>query len=457
MTALAGELGAALYILTIQRGKMTNLALKTLLRSVSGERAIVLIEDVDKVLPKELVADPALTKAEEPSGSSKDKKNKADGDESDDDDDKLTLAGLLEALNGNGASSGRILFMSTNHIDALPRSLLTPGIVDKDVQFTLATPAMCKELFIKFYLMRSDEGAEDDQAADSDDDDEAWRARLSDATEAGVPASTVFALAEAFAEACGDRKKGLALIQGHLLEYRDDPQAALDNIASLLTQRQLGGASRTASGATCEDGGNAAVAAAQSADSVVSSSPPPLPAQSARPPLSSAPSALGSASSVGSSQLAPARSGPLARRDASGESTAELLRRQRRQGLSQPDLAAEPSLAASDTVRTLLRAAFFLFAADVDNNRMRAQAEDVNALLKAIREGRELLNNQQLRLFEQLRLSPDSPSAEALLSPALSAQASAPAAPLLKRALTSRTLAKPLLSGGGLPVAASAR
>jgi hypothetical protein len=81
----------------------------------------------------------------------------------------------------------------------------------------------------------------------------------------------------------------------------------------------------------------------------------------------------------------------------------------------------------------------------------------VNALLKSIRENRELLNNQQLRLFEQLRLSPDSPSAEALLSPALSVQASAPAAPLLKRALTSRTLAKPLLSGGGLPAAASAR
>ena len=148
------------------------------------------------------------------------------------------------------------------------------------------------------------------------------------------------------------------------------------------------------------------------------------------------------------------------RRDASGESTAELLRRQRRQGLSQPDLAAEPSLAASDTVRALLQArcfAFFLFATDVDNHRIRAQAEDVNALLKSIRENRELLNNQQLRLFEQLRLSPDSPSAEALLSPALSAQASAPAAPLLKRALTSRTLVKPLLSGGGLPAAASAR
>jgi hypothetical protein len=288
VAALAAELGATLHILTLDAKRMTNGSVHELLRDVRGSCSIILVEDVDRALPETLMerADSADSSgmsagaeesAEESGGGSRGlwsgskekssgggKRGGRRGDDEDDDEageEPLSLAGLLDALAGAGASEGRLLFLTTNHIDKLPRALLRPGIVDRTVEFTLGSVAMVRTLFINFYLLQEEGLAaadpENDVAAtgtkdadaDADDADDldqggecgagASRLRLAAATPSGVPAATVRSLAAEFAARCGECKYGLADVQGHLLDWRESPQEALDNIWRLFEHERL--------------------------------------------------------------------------------------------------------------------------------------------------------------------------------------------------------------------------
>ena len=64
---------------------------------------------------------------------------------------KLTFSGLLNALDGVAAQEGRIIFLTTNHIDRLSKALIRPGRVDYTLQFTYATVAQMRGLFLSFY------------------------------------------------------------------------------------------------------------------------------------------------------------------------------------------------------------------------------------------------------------------------------------------------------------------
>ena len=48
---------------------------------------------------------------------------------------RLTLSGLLNAIDGVTSSEGRIVFMTTNYVDKLDPALIRPGRVDfREVQ-----------------------------------------------------------------------------------------------------------------------------------------------------------------------------------------------------------------------------------------------------------------------------------------------------------------------------------
>lgn len=56
----------------------------------------------------------------------------------------LTLAGLLDALCEMGSAEGRLLILTSNHIDKLPAELLRPGIVDAAVEFSFGNRDMVR-------------------------------------------------------------------------------------------------------------------------------------------------------------------------------------------------------------------------------------------------------------------------------------------------------------------------
>ena len=65
---------------------------------------------------------------------------------------RVSLSGLLNALDGVGAQEGRILFATTNRFEALDTALRRPGRMDYLIEFKLASQYQVGELFKKFYL-----------------------------------------------------------------------------------------------------------------------------------------------------------------------------------------------------------------------------------------------------------------------------------------------------------------
>ena len=89
------------------------------------EHAVVLIEDVDCLFDQ--------------------RERKSDASE------QLSFSGFINAIDGVSAPPGRVLFMTTNHVESLDPALLRPGRVDRRFEFKNADPDMAERLFEQFF------------------------------------------------------------------------------------------------------------------------------------------------------------------------------------------------------------------------------------------------------------------------------------------------------------------
>lgn len=111
--ALAGLIGRAVYVVNLNSLVGDN----ELVRAVNqvGWDGVLVIEDVDAIKASRDRSAPAPAVpgvvAEQPRG--------------------ITLSGLLNAIDGLTAREGRILFMTSNHPDALDPALIRPGRIDR--------------------------------------------------------------------------------------------------------------------------------------------------------------------------------------------------------------------------------------------------------------------------------------------------------------------------------------
>jgi chaperone BCS1 len=105
---------------------------------------------------------------------------------------KLTLSGLLNAIDGVAASEERIIFMTTNHRDRLDSALIRPGRIDVQMELGLSDPYQAEKMFVRFY------------------------------PESGT------SMARSFAGYIGDKKMSPAEIQDVFISFPTDPQRALD-------------------------------------------------------------------------------------------------------------------------------------------------------------------------------------------------------------------------------------
>ncbi len=64
------------------------------------------------------------------------------------------MTGLLNAVDGVAAQEGRLLFMTTNHIERLSDALIRPGRVDVRLKFTHASQEQIRDFFLNFYQVR---------------------------------------------------------------------------------------------------------------------------------------------------------------------------------------------------------------------------------------------------------------------------------------------------------------
>lgn len=124
---------------------------------------------------------------------------------------KVTLKGLLTAIDGLSSPEGHLLFMTSNHPETLDAALVRPGRIDMQVTFTNATKDQLRDMFLHFFTPCENEKPLFDTGA--------------------VPA-----LAEAFADTVPPEVFSPAKVQEYLLQNRDSPQEAILGLPAWLLQ-----------------------------------------------------------------------------------------------------------------------------------------------------------------------------------------------------------------------------
>ncbi|KAF9901130.1 hypothetical protein EC991_006470 [Linnemannia zychae] len=174
--ALAGELEYNICILNLSERGLTNDRLNHLLTNLP-ERSIMLLEDIDAAFAK------------------RDKTQ--EGFQS-----MVTFSGLLNALDGVASSEGRIIFMTTNHIEVLDPALIRPGRVDLREYVGDATPSQIRKMFKRFYEQED-------------------------------------ALADRFVKSLEGHKVSTAALQGHFVHFKDRPEDACNSVHYLTTPHRV--------------------------------------------------------------------------------------------------------------------------------------------------------------------------------------------------------------------------
>lgn len=147
---------------------------------------------------------------------------------------KLSLSGLLNALDGPTATTGRLLFMTTNAKHRLDPALLRSGRVDYEIEFRAAGQEQIQRLFSRFYSdFTPASGA---QAKDTTPNNAAGLQRRLVEPRAPLDPVRRDELAASFAArvAASGVELTTADVQRHLMKHKKDPDGALEELSLLL-------------------------------------------------------------------------------------------------------------------------------------------------------------------------------------------------------------------------------
>lgn len=173
---------------------------------------------------------------------------------------KTSLSALLNVLDSVASQEGRVLIMTTNHVDKLDDALIRPGRVDMTIRFGLADRAMMGQLFTSICTaLEGDEaprkgkgkmagglknvtagpkpfsfggkpdvtGSEKPAAPSAD----ATPAPSSETNKTEL--TRIATLADAFSLAIPKNVSSPAEVQGYLLKHKRNPEAAAGEAAGL--------------------------------------------------------------------------------------------------------------------------------------------------------------------------------------------------------------------------------
>jgi mitochondrial chaperone BCS1 len=232
--ALAGHFKMRIYIVSLSSPTANEESLMTLFTDLP-QRCVVLLEDIDtaglthtreengKVVattPAPAAASDAPVPGQVTMGAPATPPNT-----------RLSLSGLLNILDGVASQEGRVLIMTTNHIEKLDRALIRPGRVDMIVQFSLADKEIIGAIFRAIHApLEGDDGPKQVSTApavlSTPEVDEA--AEKAAAKKLEETLERVNSLSSVFADKIPAHEFSPAEIQGFLLKHKRDPQAAID-------------------------------------------------------------------------------------------------------------------------------------------------------------------------------------------------------------------------------------
>jgi chaperone BCS1 len=229
--ALASRLGLSICMLSLNSRHLDDATLARTFNAVP-ERSIVLLEDIDAAIG------PRRADNDNSGGNAGNNRRRGGGNSNANGGTNVTLAGLLQALDGVASGEGRLLIMSTNCVEQLDPALIRAGRVDVRITFDYAVEEQIRRLFARFYWRATVKPAS--EAALSDDE---FKEIDTSPVEDLDCCETAEAkpLCDAFIAALGGAafQAPMALVQGHLLKHREGPQHAIDHAADLVKEAQL--------------------------------------------------------------------------------------------------------------------------------------------------------------------------------------------------------------------------
>ncbi|KAK2004935.1 hypothetical protein LX36DRAFT_139999 [Colletotrichum falcatum] len=228
--ALAGFFKMRIYIVSLSSISANEENLATLFAELP-RRCVVLLEDIDTA---------GLTHTREDAGTIDTTEHKegsggmvpgqlTPGNPTNQPSGRLSLSGLLNILDGVASQEGRVLIMTTNHIEKLDKALIRPGRVDQIVKFTLADDEIIGAIFRAIYAPL--EGDEDDTPMQHPGKALNPETEMTLAAQAAKRTADIMANVKALSEAFVDRipahEFSPAEIQGYLMKHKRSAEAAV--------------------------------------------------------------------------------------------------------------------------------------------------------------------------------------------------------------------------------------
>jgi len=283
--SLAGELGLDVYIISLSKAGLDDSTLSSLISSLP-EQCIAIMEDIDAAFTHGLTRDTTGMELEDPRRRDSSRRDRDDLEDDRDDDhegrgrgrnagdspggasSRITLSGLLNALDGISAQEGRLLFATTNRYHTLDPALTRPGRMDLHVEFRLASRYQARELYKRFYVPDApDKVMEDDDEDDGASDDSGYLTPPKEGCDS-MPSSpksvgpakpppkyngsahsarapklskrNIERLAEQFSAQIPERELSMASLQGYLMSYKIRPLQAVDDVEWWVKETQEG-------------------------------------------------------------------------------------------------------------------------------------------------------------------------------------------------------------------------
>jgi chaperone BCS1 len=273
--SLAGELGLDIYIISLSKTGLDDNNLNSLISSLP-EHCIAIMEDIDAAFTHGLTRDKTGTQLEDPRNRDLQQHGRHSSEDDFDDyrqqgrgrnqsqtkDTRVTLSGLLNALDGVSAQEGRLLFATTNRYHSLDPALIRPGRMDIHIEFRLASHYQARELYKRFYfpdapdeVTMNDEASSDSgyvtpttDASDPIGPDEPpkYNGTTHSARAPKLSKKKIEQLAEQFAARIPERELSMASLQGYLMSYKTRPFQAVDDVERWVEDTREGQDRRTA-------------------------------------------------------------------------------------------------------------------------------------------------------------------------------------------------------------------
>jgi len=146
--AVANKYHKCLCYLTPSDPGMSDESLRSAVASVP-ENAVVVIEDIDALFTGSRKKESAIMDNDDQWGIGSSLMSAVTAS-------RVTMSGLLNALDGIGTASGQIVFLTTNHRENLDPALIRPGRVDLHIEFKHATREQIKKMWSAFYSKDQD-------------------------------------------------------------------------------------------------------------------------------------------------------------------------------------------------------------------------------------------------------------------------------------------------------------